>query len=191
MDNWGALLFLVFIAWLAETIASARRRRRQQTRARRPLPPPTVPDSDETAEPEAREPVDVRRPMRREWPPPRPAELEPQRDPWLDQQQVPEPEPLVFPPELVILREADTAPRSTEPRALPDPAPPSRPERPTAVSLETLEPSGRESHKEFHDKYIGELSEPQGARREGRLQRADARRGIILAEILGPPLSER
>jgi len=168
---WVALLLL---AWIAESIASARRKKRQpptdRTRQRAPQParPPARPagpprglrpePTSRRPEPSVRVPpevVIVRRP---------PA------------QQVPVPEGLwaegvarvPSPHEAVTLeREADVA------------------------SLETLEPAGGASHVAFHEKYLDQPPPPQRVRRRIHLGRGDVRRGIILAEILGRPKSER
>jgi len=59
------------------------------------------------------------------------------------------------------------------------------------ASLETLEPAGGASHVAFHEKYVDQPPPRPTLRRRLQLGRSDARRGIVLAEILGPPKSER
>lgn len=103
-------------------------------------------------------------------------------------------EPVVFPPELIIVGERREQPPRQAPVLVPEspPRPPPTPEpEATRVALETLEPVGEATHEEFHAKYVDRHEVPHTLRRVPRLRLADVRRGIILAEILGPPRSER
>lgn len=65
--------------------------------------------------------------------------------------------------------------------------------RPFVQSLETLEPLGAASHKEFHDEYKpGRIDEHYAMASERRsipllTARKKLRQAIIMAEVLGPP----
>ena len=104
-----------------------------------------------------------------------------------------------MPPDLIILREPSPEPVPTPPdswaegraRGAAARKPETLEAEPEIVSLETLEPAGGTSHVAFHKKYIDQPPARRTVRRRLSLSRGDARRGIVLAEILGPPKSER
>ncbi|MDH4350934.1 MAG: hypothetical protein OEY20_10350 [Gemmatimonadota bacterium] len=61
-----------------------------------------------------------------------------------------------------------------------------------AGSLETLEGAGEASHSRFHQRYgLTAVSGLQRKARSASFDLGDMRRAVILAEILGPPVSER
>jgi len=185
MEDMLVWIVLLFIAWIAEGIASARRKKkrgqaqsgRTGERAPRPARRPARPDAPAEPRPRGPAPRTPERPSR-----------------------VPEPGPVVLiPPEVVIVRQPPPE-RVPVPEGLWAEGAARKPtvrqdttleREPTIASLETLEPAGGASHVAFHEKYVDRPPPPPTVRRRLHLQRGDARRGIILAEILGPPKSER
>lgn len=185
MEDMLVWIVLLFIAWIAEGIASARRKKRRQAQGgqARERPPQPARRPARPAEP-ARDPRPRAPIPRRPEPPAR----------------IPDREPAVLtPPEVVILRRpapeevpvpesrwAEGAARTPTARA-----DATLEREPTIASLETLEPAGGASHVAFHEKYLDQPPPPRTVRRRLQLGRDDVRRGIVLAEILGPPKSQR